>query len=174
MKIILAALVIIGSAYAHPTTVKLATKPPAPQCDETLWKHVYVGGRANQFATAKDRLKIIDPCKTITGRMVTMVSKPDGDIHIQIKLDPGQSDLLNARNRQAKGGQHGYLVIEPICQKEPTHLPHLRVVHALIFASRSRHSHRCVKTEANTLALTLKSRALSLRTWSTAGMKSTR
>jgi hypothetical protein len=49
-----------------------------------------------------------------------MVSKPDGDIHIQIKLDPGQSNLLNARNRQAKGGQHGFLVVEPICQKEPT------------------------------------------------------
>lgn len=120
MKIILAALVIIGSAYAHPTTLRLATKPPAPQCDESIWKHVYVGGRPNQFATAKDRLKIIDPCKTITGRVVTMVSKPDGDIHIQIKLDPGQSNLLNARNRQAKGGQHGFLVVEPICQKKPT------------------------------------------------------
>jgi len=125
MRIILAALVIIGSAYAHTSTVKISPIL-APQCDESIWKHVYVGGRPNQFATAKDRLKIIDPCKTITGRVVTMVSKPDGDIHIQIKLDPGQSNLLNARNRQAKGGQHGYLVVEPICQKEPIQLTALK------------------------------------------------
>ena len=73
MKIILAALVIIGSAYAHPTTVRLATKPPAPQCDETLWKHVYAG----TFGTAKNRLQVIDACKTVTGTIVFAGPEPD-------------------------------------------------------------------------------------------------
>ena len=49
-----------------------------------------------------------------------MVPKPDGDYHIQVKLDPGQRELLNARNRSRNRGQHGYFVIEPICQKAPT------------------------------------------------------
>jgi len=65
-------------------------------------------------------LKVIDPCKTVTGTILNMVPKPDGDYHIQVKLDPGQRDLLNARNRSRNRGQHGYLVIEPICQKAPT------------------------------------------------------
>ena len=49
-----------------------------------------------------------------------MVPKPDADYHIQMKLDPGQSNLLNARNRSTNRGQHGFFVIEPICQKTPT------------------------------------------------------
>ena len=116
MKIILAALVIIGSAYAHPTTVRLATKPPAPQCDETLWKHVYAG----TFGTAKNRLQVIDPCKTVTGTIVFAGGEPDADFHIRLKLDSGQASLLNAKNKAPlPGGQGGFLVVEPICQKDP-------------------------------------------------------
>jgi hypothetical protein len=111
MKLMLVLLLITVSSVAY---------GQRPRCDESLWRHVYIGGQPNRFETAKDRLKILDSCKTITGTIVSMVPKPDGDYHIQVKLDPGQSNLLNAKNRKAKGGQHGYLVIEPICQKRPT------------------------------------------------------
>ncbi len=117
MKIILAALVIIGSAYAHPTTVKIPTPQPAPQCDETLWTHVYAG----TFGTAKNRLQVIDPCKTVTGTIVFAGGEPDADIHIRLQLDSGQATLLNAKNKAPlPGGQGGFLVVEPICQKAPT------------------------------------------------------
>lgn len=117
MKIIISALVIIGSAYAHSTTVRTPITPSAPQCNESLWTHVYAG----TFNTAKHRLRVIDLCKTVTGVIVFAGPEPDADYHIRLKLDSGQASLLNAKNRAPlPGGQGGNLVVEPICQKAPT------------------------------------------------------
>jgi hypothetical protein len=93
---------------AHPT--------PTPRCDESLWKQVFTGD-SRRFDSSKSRLKIIDACITVTGNIVAMRPEEDGDIHILLRLDPGQSQLLNAKNRS---GQKGNLVIEPICTKAPT------------------------------------------------------
>ena len=96
--------------------------PPmlAPPCDESLWKHVYVGDR-RRFKKVEDRLKVIDRCKTVTGTIVWANGEDDGDFHLRLRLDPGQGDLLNAKNRQKlPRGQSGNLVVEPICQKTPT------------------------------------------------------
>lgn len=103
------------AAVAHNTST---TNPAAP-CEENLWQHVYIGDR-RRFNKPQDRLKIVDPCKTVTGTIISSVPKPDGETHIQLLLDPGQESLLNARNRAKNGGQHGNLVIEPICQQTPT------------------------------------------------------
>jgi hypothetical protein len=76
-------------------------------CDASLWSHVY----------HKDRLKVIDPCKTVTGIIKYIKKEKDGDYHIRLKLDSQYANLVNSANEKY---QHGYLVLEPICQNKVT------------------------------------------------------
>lgn len=46
-----------------------------------------------------------------------MKPEDDGDIHMRLMLDTESKKLLNKKN---SSGQHGALVVEPICQKNPT------------------------------------------------------
>ena len=84
-------------------------KPKPPQgsagCDATLWHAVY----------HPQRLEIIEACKTVEGVIDRVLREGDGDLHI--RLDVEDKSLLNARN---VSGQHGMLVLEPICQKKVT------------------------------------------------------
>lgn len=82
----------------------------AQQCDESLWHHVY----------HQDRLSINDICMTVSGTIVNRTPEPDGDIHIRVNLDSQFRDLLTPANY---AGQHGYLVVEPMCQRSPTYAP---------------------------------------------------
>jgi hypothetical protein len=77
-------------------------------CDHTLWNHVYAG----TFASAQDRLRVIQDCVSVTGTIETALPEADGDFHIRLRLDPEFRSMLNAKNRS---GQHGTLVVEPIC-----------------------------------------------------------
>lgn len=77
-------------------------------CDVSLWKHVYHG----RMATARDRLLVQKPCTTVTGKIMSAVKADNGDWHIRLKVDPKFRSMLNAKN---KSGQHGYLVVEPMC-----------------------------------------------------------
>src|SRR2546421_11584867 len=77
-------------------------------CDESLMKHVY----------HPDRLVVKKGCITVTGKIIKKIVEKDGDIHIRLKLDPGQdADLINSRNKSA---QQGALVFEPICVAKVT------------------------------------------------------
>lgn len=77
-------------------------------CDDTLMKHVY----------HPDRLVTQKGCITVTGRVIKKKFEKDGDIHIQLKFDPGQgADLINSKNRSA---QRRALVFEPICAHKVT------------------------------------------------------
>jgi hypothetical protein len=82
-------------------------------CQTSLWKHVYHG----TFSTAKDRLKVLEPCTTITGTIVKALAEKDGDYHIRVKLDPQFASMLNSVNKQPlnHSGQGGYFVVEPMC-----------------------------------------------------------
>src|SRR2546422_799559 len=84
-------------------------------CDEKLWDHVYVGD-PHKFQTAKDRLKVVKPCITVTGTIFSIKPEADGDRHVRVTVDAKYKNLLNAKNIS---GQKGKLVIEPICQKPP-------------------------------------------------------
>lgn len=77
----------------------------AQNCDESLWNHVY----------NPKRLQVIEKCKTVTGVIRDYSTERDGDLHIQIKLDPEFKNLINSANRKS---QHGCIVVEPICQKK--------------------------------------------------------
>jgi hypothetical protein len=81
------------------------------QCDANLWDHVYAGD-PRQFKSAKDRLQIIQDCITVTGTIKNAKVEPDGDFHITVEVDPEFKQLLNDKNTS---GQHGFLVVEPVC-----------------------------------------------------------
>jgi hypothetical protein len=74
-------------------------------CDGTLWDHVYHA----------QRLWVMEACKTVEGTIVALRKEADGDLHIRLDVD--DKTLLNERNYS---GQHGDLVIEPVCVKDVT------------------------------------------------------
>jgi hypothetical protein len=88
----------------------------APVCNEALWKHVYAGD-PDRFQSPKDRLRIIEPCITVTGKIFSIKFEADGDRHVRVTVDKQYKSLLNKMNRS---GQKGKLVIEPVCQRIPT------------------------------------------------------
>lgn len=79
------------------------SQPPAPACDPTLWNHVH----------DPSRLKIIDACRTVTGTVMAHHSNVDGDVDMQVALDPAFEALLNDSNRT---NLHGWLQVEAVCQ----------------------------------------------------------
>jgi hypothetical protein len=97
---------------ARPALSTVTTAAPAHAlsifCDHSLWSHVYAG----TFASAQDRLQVIQDCVSVTGTIATALKEADGDFHIRLRLDPEFSSMLNAKNRS---GQHGALVVEPVC-----------------------------------------------------------
>jgi hypothetical protein len=101
--LIAAGLAALVWKFAPPRT------PSPPQgvtaCDDSLWSYVY----------HRQRLEIIEPCKTVEGVVEKVLHEADGDLHI--RLDVEDKSLLNDRNYSS---QHGMLVVEPICQKAPT------------------------------------------------------
>jgi len=42
---------------------------------------------------------VLGPCKTVHGKVVKSQREPDGDSHIEVRLDPGQTAFLNGVNR---------------------------------------------------------------------------
>jgi hypothetical protein len=107
-----AAVLLLGASCVRVPPAPHAPAPapsmPQPQCDQTLWKHVYAGSHK----TAKDRLKVVAPCIIVTGTVYNYKAEPDGDYHIRVTVDAPFRSLLNSRNM---AGQHGHLVVEPVC-----------------------------------------------------------
>jgi hypothetical protein len=103
MATLLHALVALLIVLAFTLSFQLnACALAEPTCDEALWQHVY----------HPKRLQVVKRCITVTGKIVKRKAEPDGDVHIQLKLDSQFENLLNERNRR---GQNGNLVLEPIC-----------------------------------------------------------
>jgi len=89
---------------------------PSEACDETLWNHVYAGD-PRRFSSPKDRLHVLNPCITVTGIIMHARPEKDGDFHVTVNVDPSFKHLLNAKN---VSGQHGFLVVEPVCENPVT------------------------------------------------------
>lgn len=86
--------------YAGRAPVKL----PVENCDPGLWSHVY----------EKKRLRVVEPCTAVDGRVAAVAPSWDGDLHID--LDPDQKSVLNPVNAIHGGGK---LVVEIICEHVP-------------------------------------------------------
>jgi hypothetical protein len=76
-------------------------------CDASLWNHVY----------NPKRLQRVTACLTVTGVITESSADDDGDQHFLLKLDPGQDNLVNKRNRKKKGGD---IVLEIVCANPTT------------------------------------------------------
>lgn len=92
-KTIYAALLIILSMTA---------KAQVPNCDASLWTHVY-----NSY-----RLTIDSSCMNVTGTVYSLIYEADGDIHIRLTVDTPFLYMLNSSNYS---GELGKLVLEPVC-----------------------------------------------------------
>lgn len=79
----------------------------AAQCDRSLWPHMH----------DVQRIKVVKPCQTVTGIIATVHANDDGDIDMQLTLDPGYASLLNNGNITHLSGN---LQIEAICEA-PVH-----------------------------------------------------
>jgi hypothetical protein len=100
--VLVAAIFLVASRrYMGKAPVKL----PAGNCDPSLWNHVY----------AKERLRVLEPCTAVDGRVVSLSRSSDGDLHIA--LDPEQKSVLNLVNATHA---HGELIVEVICEHVPT------------------------------------------------------
>lgn len=75
-------------------------------CISGLWSHVY----------HSYRLHVITSCTTVTGTVKYISAEPDGDLHIDILLDPAYAGMINAANRAY---EYGELVTEAICLYGP-------------------------------------------------------
>jgi hypothetical protein len=73
-----------------------------PPCDTALWKHL----------KGQDKFVIRQSCITVTGTILSVEIKKDGDEHILLKPDADYVRLLNDRNKKKL---QGCLVLEIIC-----------------------------------------------------------
>ncbi len=95
------------SSTSTPVTAVQAASSPTAGCNQSLWSHVYHAYR----------LKVIEACKAVTGVITIIRKEPDGDYHILLNPDPEFAGMINAKN---VSGEHGYLVLEPVCVNSVT------------------------------------------------------
>jgi hypothetical protein len=97
-----------GQAAAVSDEMSTSAKAAAASgCDAELWNHVY----------RKGRLRVVESCIAVTGTIRNFKKQADGDIHIELAVDPQFANLLNQRNKTALGNT---LLLEPICQQRAT------------------------------------------------------
>jgi hypothetical protein len=93
------------SATPTPTETNVAACPGDPHA------HVY----------SPDRLQLLAACIKVTGTIEEEQAEPDGDYHVRLRLDPGQTCVgqpcLDADN---VSGQAGDLLLEPVCENPVT------------------------------------------------------
>jgi len=98
---------ILPTEYVTPTPSPAA----ASRCSADKLVHVY----------HPDRLRVLVPCVTVTGVIDLITPQPDGDFHVRLHLDAGQTcagqQCLDADNVSGQGGD---LLLEPVCMHDVT------------------------------------------------------
>ena len=79
-----------------------STKSTQGICDQSLWNHVYQPAR----------LRVVDPCITITGTITKIGLDPDGDTHVLLAPDPQFLHYINNVNVKQLNGN---LMVEAVC-----------------------------------------------------------
>jgi hypothetical protein len=97
------AMAMLGFPLAHPAGA--GSLPPGCRSGDPL---ANVG--------SPGRLKVLSRCVEASGVVQRSVTFPDGDVHIDVKLDPRFVRLLNAVNRRRL---HGALVVEIVPADQP-------------------------------------------------------
>jgi hypothetical protein len=88
-----------------------STPSTGPVCAADPKAHVY----------RPDRLELLAACVELTGTIEEESSQEDGDYHVRLRLDPGQTcagqPCLDGRNLSQLGGD---LLVEPVCENPVT------------------------------------------------------
>ena len=94
-----------GGSPSNPSQASAPPSAPAaaPVCDPSLWNHVH----------EPSRLLVKETCRTVTGTKVNHHQSRDGDVVMQVAVDPEFESMLNAGNRQSLNGR---LQVEAVCQ----------------------------------------------------------
>jgi hypothetical protein len=115
LAILLGVIAVFGKADVslRPKAAIKAEPPQAPApsiCNSSalqlLWSHVY----------NPQRLLVRRPCVRATGTIVLLRREKDGDIHIQVHVDPPFQNMVAPGNSR----EGGNLVVEPICMHPVT------------------------------------------------------
>lgn len=101
---VLLALIALFTAAKLLYPGKATAKLPPADCNADLWKHVY----------SPERLRVIEACTAVEGRVVSVHRAVDGDLHIG--LDPEQRSTLNLINVMHA---HRRLIVEVVCDHTP-------------------------------------------------------
>ena len=77
----------------------------------------------DQYVYRPARLQVIAACVRVVGTVVSSSAEADGDLHINVRVDPESADLLTAANAE----EDGNLVVEPVCLFPPVQAEAIRV-----------------------------------------------
>jgi hypothetical protein len=84
---------------------------PAPVCPGDPHAHVY----------SPDRLELLAACVRVIGTIDLVQPQPDGDYHVRLHLDAGQTCAGRpCLDQDNLGQQDGDLLLEPVCEHEVT------------------------------------------------------
>lgn len=99
-------------AESEPLSVEVATTTslPPPQAAPTC-------GDPHAHVYNPSRLHLLSACVSVNGVVDIIRAEKDGDVHILLRLDPGQAKYVNATNVSAENGD---LVLEPVCVRAVT------------------------------------------------------
>jgi hypothetical protein len=117
----LVGVVLIGYLAAHSSgsTTPRAAVSPSPS-SLTAAKPVCVGD-PHAHVYSPDRLQLLAACIELTGTIDLEKAQPDGDYHVRLHLDPGQTcagqPCIDADNVSQQGGD---LILEPVCENPIT------------------------------------------------------
>jgi hypothetical protein len=112
MRLILGWIFILitgcNASYKPFVTEELLSLPQKDNasCNSQAWKHVY----------NPRRLRILDKCITLSGKIINSKFEKDGDLHLLLQLDPGQQALLSKKNISY---QKSCMVLEIVCATTP-------------------------------------------------------
>lgn len=118
-RLALAALVLAAACgpavqVTNPVNASGAPLPTQSSCQPT---------DQDQFVYRPSRLQLIAACVRITGTVVSSSAESDGDVHINVRVDPPYEALLTKANLT----EQGYLIVEPVCRFPPLQAEAIRV-----------------------------------------------
>ena len=102
---------VVPSSPSWPIPSQSSPSPNGPVCIADAHAHVY----------SPDRLVLLAACVEVTGTIEEESAQEDGDYHVRLHLDPGQTcsgqPCLNGRNLSQLEGD---LLLEPVCENPVT------------------------------------------------------
>ena len=90
-------------------TCVITIKEAPVTCDDNLWSPVYL----------RDRLRVMSTCEAASGFVRDVGLEPDGDLVLELQLDPPYTGLMRPGNFSDPSA-HNHLVVEVPCQTPPT------------------------------------------------------